>query len=116
MDDPGEQPEVEYPPTVVDQARAKAARKAAQQRAQWERQGRTTRAQYNRLPGAIPADLQEDIVRKYKGGSKRKEIQDSYRGRVPGVTEYAIKFVLRVYRNDPDAFGDGPEDIVVIRK
>ena len=109
-------PPIEYPPTIIEEEKEKMAKKAALQRAQWKKQGQTTREQYCRLSRSVSREVQDEIVRLRRGGETRKRIQEILKDRRPAVTEYAVKRVLRVFSYDPDAFDDGCEGITVVRK
>lgn len=86
------------------------------QRRAWKRRGRVTRGDYSREPRALPAHLQEEIISRHRRGETRAAILKGVKPICPGISEYQVRRVLRVFCFDPDAFKARlTEDIVAWR-
>ena len=78
----------------------RAAGRAASKRRAWARVGRMSREEYDKLPSSPSHKVQDEIVVRHRRREGRAVIQAA----IPGVSELAIKNVIRVFRNDPEAF------------
>jgi hypothetical protein len=70
----------------------------------WRRQGKETRAQYDKSRAAASHEAQDAAVALHRQGLTRAAIVAAVRAQYPGFTEYQLKRILRVFRFDQAAF------------
>lgn len=99
---------------LAERAALRRKKASAANSRQWSRQGQETRNEYDTAPSAMSHEVQDAVVSLHRQGRSRAKILGELRTTHPELSEYHVKRIIRVFRNDPKAFKDSLTDDILI--